>query len=109
MIGTNYKISDLQCALGLAHLQYFDEEINMRASAANVYNNRILKMAEEGYGVHIANKVPSYCTRYNWQNYHILLDERYDRDKVIDFLRKEGIGCKWDLTSAAARLRSPSS
>ncbi len=96
-VGTNYKISDIQCAMGLAHLQYFDEEIDMRTRAAKIYHSQILQMAEAGYGIYTANKIPPYCTRYNWQNYHVMLDDRYDRDKVIDFLRKEGIGCKWDI------------
>jgi dTDP-4-amino-4,6-dideoxygalactose transaminase len=43
------------------------------------------------------NKVPDYCTKYNWQNYHILLEPRFNRDQVVDLLRKEGIGCKWDI------------
>ena len=96
-IGTNYKISDIQCALGLAHLQYFDEEIALRTKAAEFYNEQVNEMKKHGYDVKTANIIPSYCTRYNWQNYHILLDSNYDRDKIIDELRKRDIGCKWDI------------
>lgn len=97
-VGTNYKISDIQCALGLAHLQYFDEEIIMRNAAAQRYNIAITELEKEGLGIHLAlPSLPSYCTRYNWQNYHILLDNRYDRDKIVDEMRKRNIGCKWDI------------
>jgi len=97
-IGTNYKISDIQCALGLAHLQYFDEEIYLRTCAADRYNVAITRMEYEGYKVRRAFiKLPTYCSRYNWQNYHIVIDSCYNRDKVVDKLRKRGIGCKWDI------------
>lgn len=97
-IGTNYKISDIQCALGLAHLQYFDEEVRMRTIAASNYNQMITDMEIAGFGIHRAFvRLPTYCTRYNWQNYHAVLDDCYDRDKVVDLLRKRGIGCKWDI------------
>ncbi len=97
-IGSNYKMSDLQCALGLAHLQYFEEEIQMRTRAAINYNGMIYEMEMEGFGVHRAFvRLPIYCTRYNWQNYHVILDDCYNRDGVIDHFRKEGVGCKWDI------------
>jgi dTDP-4-amino-4,6-dideoxygalactose transaminase len=84
--------------MGLAHLQYFDEEINLRTQAAIRYNSGIAAMESKGYGVHLPFlRLPSYCTRYNWQNYRIILDDCYNRDEVVDKMRKRGIGCKWDI------------
>lgn len=95
VIASNYKISDITAAVGIAQLKVFDEEVVLRDKAGKNYNffvsNRL-----EGYAS-ILNKVPDYCTKYNWQNYHILLDSRFNRDQVVDLLRKEGIGCKWDI------------
>ena len=97
-IGTNYKMSDLQAALGIAHLKYFNEEISLRGQAAIRYNLAIAEMESGGYGIHRAFvRLPLYCTRYNWQNYHVLLDDCYDRDKAVDLMRKRNIGCKWDI------------
>lgn len=97
-VGTNFKISDLQCAMGLAHLQYIDEEIQMRCKAAIIYNDFVADMESDGYGIHRAfSRLPTYCTKHNWQNYHVILDECYDRDKVVDLMRKRDIGCKWDI------------
>ena len=28
---------------------------------------------------------------------NLLLDEKYNRDQVVDLLRKNNIGCKWDI------------
>jgi dTDP-4-amino-4,6-dideoxygalactose transaminase len=57
----------------------------------------IIKTILLDYGVSPLNIVPEYCTKYNWQNFHLLLDDRYNRDQVVDLLRKRNIGCKWDI------------
>ena len=92
-IGTNYKMNDIQAAVGLAHLSYFDEEVELRDVAGRYYNSQIQQMDD----VQMGNLIPEYCTRYNWQNFHILLDKKYDRDMIVDKLRKRGVGCKWDI------------
>lgn len=95
IVGSNFKISDITAAVGLAQLKTFDEEVEKRNEAGNNYN----KLVEDHLSdyAQVANIVPDYCTRYNWQNYHILLNSNINRDLVVDKLRKEGIGCKWDI------------
>jgi perosamine synthetase len=95
-IGSNYKMSDIPCALGIAQLESFDEEIELRTKAGNFYN-KLIEDNLSKYGAKPANIVPEYCTRYNWQNFHLLLDPKYNRDQVVDLLRKRNIGCKWDI------------
>lgn len=94
-IGGNYKISDITAAVGIAQLQSFDTEVNLRTYAGTYYN-QLVQTKLEGKAA-ISNLVPAYCTKYNWQNYHIILDSKYNRDQVVDLLRKKGIGCKWDI------------
>jgi len=96
IIGSNYKMSDVPCALGIAHLKSFDKEVELRTVAGNYYDFKINNELNN-YGVKPANLIPEYCTRYNWQNYHVILDKKYKRDEVVDRLRKRGIGCKWDI------------
>jgi len=99
-LGGNYKMSDINAAVGLAHLQYIDEEIELRTKAAKYYNEKIKDLNLRYGGIFIGNQVPDYCTRYNWQNYHILLDrQQYLRNDVLRLLKNEGIGCKWDIGS----------
>lgn len=95
--GTNYKISDITAAVGLAHLKYIDEEIDMRTRAGEYYNELVYGMAMDGFDIRPANMIPDYCTRYNWANYHVVFGDSIDRDDVVDKLRKRGIGCKWDI------------
>lgn len=94
-IGYNYKISDITAAVGLAQIKVFETEIAMRSKVGEIYN-KLVRTELEGIAS-VANIVPDYCTRYNWQNYHILLDSSLDRDVVVDKLRKKNIGCKWDI------------
>lgn len=95
LVATNYKISDITAAVGLAQLQVFDKEVALRDNNGRYYNE-LVETQLEGYAT-IANRLPDYTTKYNWQNYHILLDSRFNRDQVVDMLRKTGIGCKWDI------------
>lgn len=95
LVASNYKISDITAAVGLAQLQVFDEEVTLR-NRNGLHYNELVETQLQGYAT-VANKVPSYTTKYNWQNYHILLDSRFNRDQVVDLLRKKGIGCKWDI------------
>jgi perosamine synthetase len=94
-IGGNYKISDITAAVGIAQLKVFNEEIKLRKDAGNYYNYLVCTELKDY--AEIGNIIPEYCTNYNWQNYHIILNSKFDRDVVVDKLRKRGIGCKWDI------------
>ena len=94
-IGGNYKISDITAAVGIAQLTSFDTEVSLRTTAGDYYN-KLVKTKLQGKAT-VLNIAPAYCTRYNWQNYHVMLDSRFNRDEVVDLLRKRGIGCKWDI------------
>lgn len=97
ILGTNNKISDINCAVGIAHLKYIDEEIELRNKARLYYDEIIQSMQFDGYGVQRALHIPDYCTRFNAQNYHILLSHFIDRDEVIIKMKEFGINCKWDI------------
>lgn len=94
-ISGNYKISDITAAVGIAQLGVFEKEIELRDKAGKYYN--YLVETELKDLATILNTTPEYCTKYNWQNYHIMLNNNFNRDMVVDKLRKKGIGCKWDI------------
>lgn len=95
-ISSNFKMADIPCALGIAQLKSFDEEVELRNTAGNYYNSKINEISAD-YNIEIGNKIPEYCTRYNWQNFHLILGDEYNRDQVVDLLRKKNVGCKWDI------------
>lgn len=94
-IGYNYKISDITAAVGLAQVNVFEKEIELRDRAGKYYN-KLVSERLVGLAV-IANNIPEYCTKYNWQNYHIILDSSLNRDLIVDKLRRKNVGCKWDI------------
>lgn len=95
IVSSNYKISDITAAVGLAQLKSFDTEVSMRQQRGAYYDKLVTEKLQ-GLATP-ANRVPEYTTNYNWQNYHILLDSKFNRDQIVDLLRKQGIGCKWDI------------
>ena len=76
-IGDNLKMGDIPCALGISQIKFFDKEISLRTKAGDYYN-KLIKDHLSKYGATIANIIPNYCTRYNWQNFHLFLDEKYN-------------------------------
>ncbi len=89
-LGYNYRISDINCALGLAQLERIEEILRKREKVAQTYNE-LLKDVEEVI-------IPDYPDdfRISWFVYVIRLKEdfnREDRDRILEGLRERGIGC----------------
>ena len=95
-ISSNYKMTDIPCALGTAQLKSFDEEVELRTKAGKYYNKKIKELSKD-YDIQIGNLIPDYCTRYNWQNFHIVLGDVYNRDMIVDILRRNDVGFIWDI------------
>lgn len=90
-LGYNYRISDINCALGLAQMQRLDEILAARARVADMYNQRLAHIS----GVTIPYVAPE--VKMSWFVYVIRLAEEYQqehRDHLIKSLRQEGIGCR---------------
>lgn len=83
--GFNYRLSEIQAALGLAQLRRFDQIIADRRRVAASYDGRLRDLP----GV----TVPAPVTDEEWsfQSYVVVLDPDIDRDGVIAHLRERGI------------------
>lgn len=89
-LGYNYRISDINCALGIAQLERLDEILVKRERVAQMYNERL----KDVKGVKIPYVAPQ--VRMSWFVYVVRLEDRYgqeDRDRVLRKLKKRGIGC----------------
>ncbi len=89
-LGYNYRLSDINCALGLAQLERIDEMLTKRSQVAEMYNQRLKDVK--------VIKAPSLAKgiTMSWFVYVVLLDEGYqqeDRDKILLALREKGVGC----------------
>jgi perosamine synthetase len=89
-LGYNFRISDINCALGRAQLSRLDEILASRSRVAERYN----RLLADIHGV-----LTPYVSRdigMSWFVYVVQLAagfSRADRDAVLRFLRDRGIGC----------------
>lgn len=89
-LGYNYRLSDINCALGIAQLERLEEILRKRERVAQMYNERLQNIK----GVHIPYIAP--YVKISWFVYVIRLCEDYtqaDRDRILKELQARGIGC----------------
>lgn len=87
-VGYNYRLSDINCALGIAQLARIEEFVEKRAHAADMYTR--LLAGEERV---ITPKTPEGC-RMSWFVYVIRLADRYtqeQRDTLIAKMHARGV------------------
>jgi perosamine synthetase len=90
-LGYNYRISELNCALGLAQLSRIDEILRMREDVAERYHHALKDL--EGL-ILPALQIPH--GRISWFVYVVRLQAKFDRDareQVLKVLTSAGIGC----------------
>lgn len=86
-LGYNYRISEINCALGIAQLERIDEILRKRERVASLYNESLRDYV----------KVPqtSDGAKRSWFVYVVCLPDKYSkkfRDKILAELSKKGIG-----------------
>jgi len=89
-LGYNYRISDINCALGIAQLERIDEILAKREKVARLYNER-LRVFEELI-------IPEFeeGKKISWFVYVVRLIDKYsrrNRDLILAKLKEAGIGC----------------
>ncbi|MBN2376827.1 MAG: DegT/DnrJ/EryC1/StrS family aminotransferase [Sedimentisphaerales bacterium] len=89
-LGYNYRLSDINCALGIVQLSRMEEIIRKRRKVFECYKE---VLADERRVVCPVD--PEGC-EVNWFVYVVRLADKFgqeQRDKVLEILRGEGIGC----------------
>jgi perosamine synthetase len=89
-LGFNYRLSDIQCALGLAQLSRLEELLARRAAVAEMYRERLADIPDL-----IVPRNPDQG-RMSWFVYVIRLSDRFSRaqrDRIMQGLKAAGIGC----------------
>jgi perosamine synthetase len=92
-LGYNYRISEINCALGLAQLERIDKIIEARARVARLYNERLETVNDITVPPLEIRKDNSKISHFV---YVIRLSENYtrkDRDGILNILQAKGIGC----------------
>ncbi len=89
-LGYNYRLSDINCALGLVQLSRMDEIVAARARVESLYRERL--GAEE----RLAMQAVRPNVAMSWFVLVVRLSEEYvqaDRDRILKELSGRGIGC----------------
>lgn len=90
-VGYNYRLSEINCALGLAQLNRIDEILQRREQVARLYQTALADMDDV---VLPALEIPR--GRISWFVYVVRLDATFAddaRDSIVAALTAAGIGC----------------
>ena len=89
-LGYNYRLSDVNCAIGLAQMRRIDDILGKRDRAAGWYRARLENETRVS-----TQKISTDC-RISWFVFVVKLADSYseqDRGRIIQALRDRGIGC----------------
>jgi len=92
ILGYNYRLSEINCALGLSQLKNIESILSRREALANRYYEVL-----QGYPDVMPPPMTLANGRVSWFAYVIRLSERFtrtDRDQVVEALTAAGIGCR---------------
>ena len=89
-VGFSYRLSDVNCALGVSQVSRIDETIRLRKQLSGWYRERLLKLRQ----VELVCEKPG--EEIGWFTYPVKLAEGYsqrERDRLWSELNQAGIGC----------------
>lgn len=86
-IGYNYRLSDINCTLGIEQIKKIDKILSMRKNVASMYEKKLKNVKEV-----ILPKISKF-NEESWFVYVIRVQEGIDRNKVMDMLKQRGIAC----------------
>lgn len=86
-IGYNYRLTNIQAAIGLAQMETVDERLARYREVAGWYNRHLAPLA----GSLLSLPVEEPWARHAFWMYSVLLADGIDRDGVMQALREDGI------------------
>ena len=87
-IGYNFRMSEIQAALGLSQISRLIDFVSTRNRLAEVYKNLL-----KDFPVKFQSVLPSCVSSYHLFTIEIT-DPSYSRRKLYEFLKAERIGCQ---------------
>lgn len=91
-LGYNYRLSDINCALGVSQLSRLDEVLAARARVAKIYDQALREIPEV-----VAPRISEPDASISWFVYVVRLSDdftRSDRDQIIRELKYQNIGAR---------------
>jgi perosamine synthetase len=98
-VGFNYRLTDLQAAMGVAQLERLDQMLDARDDVAAHYRERLTQLGAEPAGDEDKDDLVLPCenqgdARRSWFVFCVQLPAGADRDAVIDSLAQDGVASK---------------
>lgn len=90
MLGYNYRLDEMSCALGIVQLKRIKDILNKRKKVAELYNKKL----KDVKGLEVPYVKPG--NKLSWFVYVVKLSERFSgkkRDGIIAEMAKKGIQC----------------
>jgi len=85
VIGFNYRMTNIQAAIGVAQMKKIDEMIRLRRDIAKKYNDAFSKIREINIPVEKQN------TKMVFWMYAPLVENGNKRDSLVEYLKKRGV------------------
>jgi perosamine synthetase len=95
-LGYNYRLSELQAALGVVQLERLDTLLAERARVAACYQDALAGLQANLYLPNPPGHAPPGGTERSWFVYVVRLADHFApsaRDELMERLRRQGIGC----------------
>lgn len=90
-IGWNYRMTNLQAALGLAQLEQIDKFLAIKKNIGYHYQNGLSFLKDLGFRLPVAST--AYAKNINWV-FGIVAPTIADKEKIVEALTKEKIGTR---------------
>ena len=87
-LGFNYRMTNMQAAIGLAQVEKLDEILNMRKKQMDWYYNELSDVQSI-----TLRKYADWCEPVHWMM-TITLDKYYNRDEFLVYMKNKGIECR---------------
>ena len=87
-LGYNYRMTNMQAAVGLAQLEQLDEILALRKNQMELYYT----LLDNVPGI-ILRPFQDWCEPVHWLM-TLTLDKKYNRDKFLQYMKEQGIDCR---------------
>ena len=90
-IGTNWRMTPIQAAIGICALDEINIWINHRRNIANIYNENL----KDIHGIRLT--IPPHFIYHSYYKYYFFIDKskfKISRDALIELINKENIFCQ---------------
>lgn len=86
LIGTNFRITDIQSVIGLNQLKKVEKFISKRTEVAKRFRNEIKNLTFQ--------QIPDYATRHTYMLFFVKTKDEKMRDLYVNKLREKGIDAR---------------